>query len=148
MKTPDREIIFRLENLPNVGKAIAERLRLIDIDHPEKLIGKNPLELYHQLCIATEKRHDPCVIDTFMSIVHFMKTGEALPWWAFTDERKKILNKEKAVLIITHHQELIRNIVPDYVHVMIDGSIVKTGGADLVAKIEGKGFNWIREEVK
>ena len=64
---------------------------MIDIDHPKKLIGKQPFELYDQLCIVSEERHDPCVIDTFMSIVHFMENGEPLPWWAFTDERKKIL---------------------------------------------------------
>ncbi len=94
MKNPDRERISCLENLPNVGKAIADRLRLIGIDHPKKLIGKCPLELYDQLCTVTEKGHDPCVIDVFMSIVHFMESGEALPWWSFTAERKKILKRE------------------------------------------------------
>ncbi len=89
MKNPDRKTISQLENLPNVGKAIAEKLRLIGIDHPKKLIGKQPLELYDQLCIVTKERHDPCVIDTFMSIVHFMESGEVLPWWAFTDKRKR-----------------------------------------------------------
>ncbi len=95
MKNPDRETISRLEDFPNVGRAIADRLRLIDIDHPKKLIGKQPFELYDQLCTVSEERHDPCVIDTFMSIVHFMESGEPLPWWAFTDERKKILKMEE-----------------------------------------------------
>lgn len=95
MKNPDRETISRLEDLPNVGRAIADRLRLIDIDHPKKLIGKQPFELYDQLCTVSEERHDPCVIDTFMSFVHFMESGESLPWWAFTDERKKILKMEE-----------------------------------------------------
>ncbi len=90
MKSPDRKAISRLEDLPNVGSAIADRLRLIDIDHPKKLIGKDPLALYDQLCAVTKKRHDPCIIDTFISIVHFMESGEALPWWAFTAERKNM----------------------------------------------------------
>ncbi|PIE02730.1 MAG: mitomycin resistance protein [Acidobacteria bacterium] len=93
MKKMDRETITKLESLPNVGKAIAAKLRLIDIDHPKKLIGKDPIELYDQLCKLTKKRHDPCIIDTFMSVVHFMENGEALPWWTFTDERKGLLKE-------------------------------------------------------
>lgn len=57
-------------------------------------------------------------------------------------------NKDNGVLIITHHQELVRNVVPDFVHVLMDGRIVKTGDASLVEKIERDGFNWIREEVE
>lgn len=61
---------------------------------------------------------------------------------------EKFLNEENACLIITHHQELIRNVVPDFVHVLMNGEIVKTGDASLVEKIEREGFAWIREEVK
>lgn len=61
---------------------------------------------------------------------------------------EKFLNKDKAVLIITHHKELIDNIKPDFVHVILDGQIVKEGDASLIDKIEKDGFNWIREEVK
>ncbi|WBW50320.1 Fe-S cluster assembly ATPase SufC [Peptoniphilus equinus] len=55
---------------------------------------------------------------------------------------------DNAVVIITHHKELIRSVVPDFVHVIIDGEFVKEGDASLVDAIETKGFNWIREEVK
>ncbi len=95
MKTPDKDTISRLEDLPNVGRVIANRLRLIGIRHPQQLIGENPLKLYSKLCSVTEKRQDPCVIDTLMSIVHFMDSGEALPWWAFTDKRKNMLIKRE-----------------------------------------------------
>ena len=61
---------------------------------------------------------------------------------------EKHLNKDNAVLIITHHKELIDNIKPDFVHVVLDGEIVKEGDASLIDKIEKEGFNWIREEVK
>ncbi len=93
MKNPDRESISHLEALPNVGEAMAEKLRLIGIDHPKQLKGKDPLALYDQLCSVTAIRHDPCVIDVLMSVVYFMENGDALPWWAFTDERKKLLNE-------------------------------------------------------
>lgn len=61
---------------------------------------------------------------------------------------EKFLNENNSVLIITHHKELIDNIKPDYVHVIMDGRIVKEGDASLIDKIESDGFNWIREEVK
>ncbi|NOR51113.1 MAG: mitomycin resistance protein [Gammaproteobacteria bacterium] len=90
MKNPNREKVSNLEELPNVGKAIAGDLHLIGIDHPRELIGKEPFQLYEKLCDITGQRHDPCVIDVFMSVVHFMEGGEPLPWWSFTAERKKI----------------------------------------------------------
>ena len=89
MKNPDRDTISHLEELPNVGKAMAEILRLSGIDHPAQLIDKEPLVLYDQLCRVTGKRYDPCIIDVFMSVIHFMECGEPLPWWAFTDARKE-----------------------------------------------------------
>lgn len=90
MKNPDRKIVSRLEELPNIGKAMANTLKVVGIDHPRKLIGKEPFELYDELCVITGKRHDPCAINIFMSVVHFMKGGEPLPWWFFTNERKKV----------------------------------------------------------
>jgi len=95
MKNPDRKTVSHLVELPNIGKAIAGDLRLIGIDHPKKLIGKEAFELYEALCEKTGKRHDPCVIDVFMSVVYFMEGGEPLPWWAFTDERKKHMAKDQ-----------------------------------------------------
>ncbi len=92
MKNPDRKTVSRLEDLPNIGKAMAADLRLIGIDHPKKLIGKDPFKLYAKLCRTTGVRQDPCVIDVFMSAVNFMEGETPLPWWSFTDERKKRIN--------------------------------------------------------
>ena len=89
MKNPNRETISRLEELPNIGKAMAADLHIVGIETPGMLMGKDPFILYEKLCEVTGKRHDPCVIDVFMSVVHFMDGGEPLPWWSFTDERKR-----------------------------------------------------------
>lgn len=86
----DRTRIARLEDLPNIGKAMATDLRLIGIHAPKQLIGRDALDLYDALCMETGMRHDPCVIDVFMSVVSFMNGGPALPWWAFTAERKRL----------------------------------------------------------
>ena len=103
MKNPDRETISRLVELPNIGKAMADDLQWIGIDHPKKLIGKDPFELYDALCSTTGKTHDPCVIDVFMSVIYFMEGEDPLPWWSFTDERKKRITqnqKKKGTLVL------------------------------------------------
>ncbi len=88
MKNPDRDKVSRLDALPNIGKAIAADLLMIGIDHPKQLIGRDPFRMYDKLCSMTEQKHDPCVIDVFMSAVYFMEGGEPKPWWSFTQERK------------------------------------------------------------
>jgi hypothetical protein len=89
VKNPDRATVSSVEELPNVGKAIAANLLLLGIKHPQDLIGRDPLQLYQQICRITGKRQDPCLLDVFMSLTHFMDGGEPLPWWSFTAERKK-----------------------------------------------------------
>ena len=95
MKNPDRETVSQLEALPNIGKAMAGDLKVIGVNHPGKLSGKDPFELYEALCTASGTRHDPCVIDVFMSVIYFMAGGDPLPWCKFTAKRKAMLQVEK-----------------------------------------------------
>ena len=81
----------RLEDVPNVGKAIAADLRYLGIEAPSDLQGKDPYELYDTLCARTGVRHDPCLLDTFIAAVRYVEGGPKLPWWAFTAERKRAL---------------------------------------------------------
>ncbi|MDQ6627982.1 MAG: helix-hairpin-helix domain-containing protein [Pseudomonadota bacterium] len=78
----------RLEQLPNIGPSIAADLRLIGIERPSDLSGKDAYVLYLALCRKTGQRHDPCVLDTFMAATDFMRGAPAAPWWAYTAERK------------------------------------------------------------
>ena len=59
----------------------------------------------------------------------------------------KLKSQDNAVVVITHYQRLLDYIVPDYVHVLFDGKIVKSGTKDLAHEIEKKGYDWIKEEV-
>ncbi|PKA82775.1 Fe-S cluster assembly ATP-binding protein [Ulvibacter sp. MAR_2010_11] len=59
----------------------------------------------------------------------------------------KLRNKDNAVVVITHYQRLLDYIVPDFVHVLLDGRIVKSGGKELAHELEEKGYDWIKEEV-
>ncbi len=54
---------------------------------------------------------------------------------------------QNATILITHYQRLLNYIVPDFVHVLYKGKIVKTGGKDLALELEEKGYDWIKEEV-
>lgn len=60
----------------------------------------------------------------------------------------KLKSDDNAVLIITHYQRLLDYIKPDFVHVLYDGKIVKSGDASLALKLEEKGYDWIKEELK
>lgn len=77
-----------LEQLPNVGPSLAADLRLIGIHTPQQLAGRDAFVLYQALCAKTGKRQDPCVLDTFMAAVDFMRGAAASPWWAYTPQRK------------------------------------------------------------
>ena len=81
----------RLEDIPNVGKAIAADLRGLGLHQPDDLKGKDPYDLYDRINLATGKRQDPCLLDTFISAVRYVEGGPRLPWWAFTGERKRTL---------------------------------------------------------
>ena len=60
----------------------------------------------------------------------------------------KLKSEDNAVMVITHYQRLLDHIVPDYVHVLFDGKIVKSGGKELAFELEKKGYDWIKEEIK
>ncbi len=54
---------------------------------------------------------------------------------------------DKSFLVITHYQRLLNYIQPDYVHILLDGRIVKSGGKELALEVEKNGYNWIKEEL-
>jgi Fe-S cluster assembly ATP-binding protein len=56
--------------------------------------------------------------------------------------------KDNAVLVITHYQRLLDYIVPDFVHVLYNGRIVKSGGKELALELEEKGYEFIRQEAQ
>ena len=60
----------------------------------------------------------------------------------------KLRSPERSAIVITHYQRLLDYIVPDFVHVLYDGRIVKTGGKELAFQLEEKGYDWIKEEIE
>ena len=59
----------------------------------------------------------------------------------------KLKSADNAVVVITHYQRLLDYIVPDYVHVLMDGKIVKSGTKELALELEEKGYDWIKNEL-
>ena len=85
----------QLEDLPNIGKSIAADLRRIGILGPDQLAKREPMAIFRELANVMGHRHDPCVLYTLISAKHFLKHGEALPWWSFTEQGKSLLKSDK-----------------------------------------------------
>ena len=77
-----------LTTIPNVGPAIAAKLRRLDIASADDLRGRDPDELFERLCALDGRRHDPCLLDMFVAAVAYADGGPARPWWELSRERK------------------------------------------------------------
>lgn len=60
----------------------------------------------------------------------------------------KLRGKDRAVIVVTHYQRLLNYVVPDFVHVLVDGRIVRSGGKALALELEEKGYDWVREKAE
>lgn len=84
------------------------------------------------------------ILDPMMAILDETDSGldiDALQIVA--DGVNALKNEEKSFLVITHYQRLLNYIVPDYVHVLVDGRIVKSGDKSLALELESKGYSWL-----
>jgi Fe-S cluster assembly ATP-binding protein len=63
------------------------------------------------------------------------------------DGVNKMRSPERSMILVTHYQRLLNYIVPDFVHVMYQGKIVRSGGKELALELEDKGYEWVREEL-
>ena len=61
------------------------------------------------------------------------------------DGINKLRRPDNAMVLVTHYQRLLNYITPDYVHVLVDGKIVQSGGPELALELEAKGYDWIKE---
>lgn len=84
----NRHALHTFTDLPNIGPAAAADYRLLGYHSVADLVGVDAYDLYQRLCQVTGQRHDPCVIDVFLSVQHFLAGDDARPWWHYTAERK------------------------------------------------------------
>jgi Fe-S cluster assembly ATP-binding protein len=88
------------------------------------------------------------VLDPKLAILDETDSGLDIDALRIVAQGVNALRSEKhSVLVITHYQRLLKYLVPDFVHVLADGRIVKSGGKELAEELEQKGYEWIEEEV-
>lgn len=93
MKAKRASEVTQLEQIPNIGKSIANDLRMIGIVKPAQLKNQDGIGLYKKVNKLTGVRHDPCLADVFLAAVDFMNGGKSKPWWNFTSKRKLLLKE-------------------------------------------------------
>jgi hypothetical protein len=91
IRSSERRDVARLQDIPNVGPAIAADLCRLGIKSPDELLRRDPYAMYDDLCRITGQRHDPCLLDTLISAVRYMEGAPNTPWWKYTAERKREL---------------------------------------------------------
>ena len=128
-------------------KVVKEKMKLMDID--ESLINRPVNEGFSG---GEKKRNEifqMAVLDPKLAILDETDSGLDIDALKIVANGVNALHaKHRAVIVITHYQRLLNYIVPDYVHVLSNGRIVKSGGKELALELEDKGYAWTEEEVE
>lgn len=88
MKASRADQVKKLADIPNVGPAMIRDFAMLGITKPIQLKDKDAFRLYTKLSKITGARQDPCVLDTYIAVIHFMNGAPAKPWYMYTKERK------------------------------------------------------------
>lgn len=136
-----------LEDMPanQMLKLIREKAEMLDIDR--KFLSRSLNEGFSG---GEKKRNEIfqlAMLEPKLAILDETDSGldiDALRIVA--DGVNKLKSKDNAVIVITHYQRLLEYIVPDFVHVLHNGRIVKSGGKELALELEEKGYDWIKQE--
>ena len=124
---------------------VAERLKYVDLD--ESMLNRSVNAGFSG---GEKKRNEIlqlAVLDPVLSILDETDSGldiDALRTVA--DGVNKLRDKDNAFLIVTHYQRLLNYIVPDKVHVLVDGRIARSGGKELALELEERGSDWVTAE--
>jgi len=123
-----------------------EKMKLVELD--EAFMNRSVNEGFSG---GEKKRNEifqMAVLDPKLAILDETDSGLDIDALRIVAEGVNALRNEKhAVLVITHYQRLLTYLVPDYVHVLAGGRIVKSGGKELAHELEAKGYDWIENEV-
>jgi Fe-S cluster assembly ATP-binding protein len=124
-----------------------KKMRLVDID--QELLNRPVNEGFSG---GEKKRNEifqMAVLEPKLAILDETDSGldiDALKIVA--DGVTKLKRPDNATIVVTHYQRLLNYIVPDFVHVLVDGKIVKSGGKELAFKLEEIGYDWVREKIE
>ena len=127
-------------------KVMKEKMKLVDID--QSLLNRSLNEGFSG---GEKKRNEifqMAMLEPKLAILDETDSGldiDALKIVA--NGVNKLRTKSNAVIVVTHYQRLLEYIVPDFVHVLYKGRIVKSGTKELALELEAKGYDWIKDEV-
>ncbi|MEM6737388.1 MAG: Fe-S cluster assembly ATPase SufC [Bacteroidota bacterium] len=130
----------------NFLKLMKEKMKLVDID--QSLLSRSLNEGFSG---GEKKRNEifqMAMLEPRLSILDETDSGldiDALKTVA--DGVNKLKSEKTSTIVVTHYQRLLDYIVPDYVHVLYKGRIVKSGDKNLALELEEKGYDWIKEEM-
>ncbi len=121
-----------------------EKLKLVEMD--ESFLSRSVNEGFSG---GEKKRHEiyqMAVLQPRLAIMDETDSGLDIDALKVVAHGVNTLHtKDNAVVVVTHYQRLLNYIVPDYVHVLLGGRIVKSGGKELASELEKKGYDWIRK---
>jgi Fe-S cluster assembly ATP-binding protein len=124
---------------------VKERARLVEID--EELVKRSVNEGFSG---GEKKRNEVfqmAVLDPRLAVLDETDSGldiDALQ--AVARGVNQLRSRERAMLVVTHYQRLLNYIVPDFVHVLMEGRIVRSGGKEMALELESKGYSWLERE--
>ena len=127
-------------------KLVREKIKLIELD--EELINRPINEGFSG---GEKKRNEifqMAVLEPTFAILDETDSGLDIDALQVVAAGVNALrSKERSMLVITHYQRLLNHIVPDFVHVLFDGRIVRSGGKELAEKLEEEGYGWLETKV-
>jgi Fe-S cluster assembly ATP-binding protein len=128
-------------------KLVREKMKLMEMD--ESLINRPVNEGFSG---GEKKRNEifqMAILDPRLAILDETDSGLDIDALKIVANGINTLHAEhRAVIVITHYQRLLNYIVPDFVHVLSNGRIMKSGGKELALELEEKGYGWIEEEIE
>ena len=124
---------------------IREKLELVEMD--ENFLKRSVNEGFSG---GEKKRHEVlqlAVLEPRLAILDETDSGLDIDALRIVADGVNALHRDdKSVLVVTHYQRLLDYVIPDFVHVLLDGRIVTSGDKELARELEAKGYDWVREE--
>ena len=128
-------------------QVVREKMRLVKMD--ESLLNRSVNEDFSG---GEKKRNEifqMAVLEPRLAILDETDSGLDIDALKTVAEGVNTLrNESRAIVLVTHYQRLLNHIVPDYVHVLSDGRIIRSGNRELAIELEEKGYDWVRQEAK
>ena len=126
---------------------IKKKMKLVDLDH--SLISRSVNEGFSG---GEKKRNEifqMAVLEPKLSILDETDSGLDIDALKIVANGVNMLkSKDNATVVVTHYQRLLNYIIPDFVHVLYNGKIVKSGGKQLALELEEKGYDWVKTDSK